>query len=61
MSTGKGKKRIRNVPILYDEVKKRHGILLTDTAWASLVSAAKKNNVSVSELIEVWARNCDAE
>lgn len=56
MSTGKGKKRIRNVPVLHDEIKRRHGVLLTDTAWASLVKEAQKNSVSVSEMIESWAR-----
>ncbi|MDJ0798348.1 MAG: hypothetical protein QNJ51_16275 [Calothrix sp. MO_167.B12] len=57
MSTGKGKKRVKNVPVLHDEIKKRHGILLTDTAWAALVKKAKEDSVSVSEMIESWARS----
>jgi hypothetical protein len=59
MSTGQGKKRIRNVPVLHDEIKKRHGILLTDTAWTLLVNEAQKNKVSVSEMIESWARSLE--
>lgn len=57
MSSGKGKKRVRNVPVLYDEVKKRHGILLTDTAWTLLSNEAQKKNISISEFIESWARS----
>lgn len=50
MSTGKGKKRIKNTPVLHDEVKKRHGILLTDTAWNLLSKEAQSKNVSISDL-----------
>lgn len=61
MSTGKGKKRVKNTPVLHDEVKKRHGILLTDTAWKKLVDTAKLRDTSVSEMIEKWARSLTAD
>jgi hypothetical protein len=32
MSTGKGRKRVINTPVLYDEPKKKRGVMLTDTA-----------------------------
>jgi hypothetical protein len=57
MSTGKGKKRIKNTPVLYDEIKKQRGINLTDTAWEILARIAKTEQISVSELIERYARN----
>lgn len=57
MSTGKGKKRIKNTPVLYDEIKKQRGINLTDTAWEILARTAKIQQISVSELIERYARN----
>ncbi|MBE9057933.1 hypothetical protein [Sphaerospermopsis sp. LEGE 08334] len=56
MSTGKGKKRIKNTPVLYDEIKKQRGINLTDTAWEILARQAKTEKISVSELIERYAR-----
>ncbi|MBD2208189.1 hypothetical protein H6G33_25485 [Calothrix sp. FACHB-1219] len=52
MSTGKGKKRVKNTPVLYDEVKKRRGVWLTDTAWHSVQELAVKNDVSASEYLE---------
>jgi hypothetical protein len=59
MTTGKGKKRVRNLPVFYDELKKVHEIMLTPTAWKKLQDMARKQNTSISELIETWARNCD--
>ena len=56
MSTGKGQKRVKNTPVFYDEMKKRRGINLTDTAWGILARQAKIENISVSELIERYAR-----
>jgi hypothetical protein len=52
MSTGKGKKRIKNVPVLYEESKKRRGVMLTDTAWSNAVIKARENGISVSEYLE---------
>lgn len=57
MSTGKGQKRVKNTPVFYDEIKKRRGINLTDTAWEILARTAKIQQISVSELIEQYARN----
>jgi hypothetical protein len=65
MSTGtctergrsKGQKRVKNTPVFYDEMKKRRGINLTDTAWGILARRAKIEKISVSELIERYARN----
>jgi hypothetical protein len=56
-SRGKGQKRVKNTPVFYDEMKKRRGINLTDTAWEILAKQAKIEKISVSELIERYARN----
>ncbi|WP_414583068.1 hypothetical protein [Scytonema sp. PCC 10023] len=55
MSTRKGKKAVKNVPLFHDEVKTRHHILLTPTAWQRLQQRAKEQEISVSELVERWA------
>ncbi|WP_414581405.1 hypothetical protein [Scytonema sp. PCC 10023] len=55
MSIRKGKKAVKNVPLFHDEVKTRHHILLTPTAWQRLQQRAKDQGISVSELIERWA------
>lgn len=56
MSTGKGKKRVRNVPVLHDEPKKRRGVWLTDTAWHSIQEYAAHHGVSASECLEELIR-----
>ena len=61
MSTKKGKKRIKNVPVLHNELKKRHGVLLTDTAWEALKKKAKEDGISISEMIEAWAKKMHGE
>jgi hypothetical protein len=38
-------------------MKKRRGVNLTDTAWGILARRAKIEKISVSELIERYARN----
>ncbi|WP_424094545.1 hypothetical protein [Moorena producens] len=53
----KSQKRMRGIPIHYDELKKKHTVMLTDTAWEKLRASAKRNGVSVGELIERWARS----
>lgn len=53
----KGKKRLKGVPILHDEVKQTHGIKLTDTAWDEIGKAAIELGISRSELIERYGRN----
>ena len=52
MSTGKGIKRIKNVPVLYEETKKQRGVMLTDTAWSKAVIKAREKEISVSEYLE---------
>ena len=59
MSSRKGKKGIRDVPMFHDELKKQRGILLTDTAWAAINNAARNTGVSASELIEQWGRQLE--
>jgi hypothetical protein len=56
MSTGKGKKRVKNTPVLYNEAKKRRGVWLTDTAWHSVQELAVKKDVSASEYLEEMIR-----
>ena len=57
MSMRKGQKGLKNIPYIYDEVKRTHGISVTDTAWELLRSEAKKKGISISELIEKWIRD----
>ncbi|BAY81291.1 CopG domain protein DNA-binding domain protein [Calothrix parasitica NIES-267] len=57
MSTKKGQKRLKNIPVLHDEVKERHQIVVTPTAWNNMKSKASKEGLSISELIETLARN----
>lgn len=52
----KGQKRLRNIPVFYDEVKSSHNIKLTKTAWDAINFVAKKQGISASELIERWGR-----
>ena len=54
MSTRKGKKPLRNIPLFYDEVKQNHNLSFTPKAWTRLQTVAKTAGVSVSELIEQW-------
>lgn len=56
MSTRKGKKGLRDVPIFYAQKKRKHGICLTDMTWEALNELARQQNVSVSEFIERWVR-----
>ncbi|WP_208351289.1 hypothetical protein [Aetokthonos hydrillicola] len=52
MSTGKGIKRTKNRPVLYEEFKKCRGIYLTDTAWKLAQEKAHSLEISASEYIE---------
>ncbi|NMG05698.1 hypothetical protein DP117_02025 [Brasilonema sp. UFV-L1] len=56
MSSRKGKKAVRGVPLFYDEKKRVHGITLTNFVWEGLTALAHQQQISVSELIERWAR-----
>ncbi len=57
MSTKKGKKRIKNIPVLHEEMKRQHSIMLTDIAWNKLKELSDKQKLSISELIEQWVRD----
>ncbi|MCC5603676.1 hypothetical protein [Nostoc favosum] len=50
------KKRLRNIPILHSEVKKRHQIVVTPTAWKNMNQVATERGISISELIEEFGR-----
>ncbi|NEO03280.1 MAG: hypothetical protein F6K50_50610 [Moorea sp. SIO3I7] len=53
----KTKKRMRGIPVYYDELKKQHGVFLTDTAWKWLQLSAKDSGTSVGEFLERWIRS----
>jgi DNA-binding PadR family transcriptional regulator len=52
----KGQKNIKGVPELYNEIKKRVNIALTPSGAEMLKEVAAKEDLSVSELIERFAR-----
>lgn len=60
MSTGKGIKRMKNTPVLYEETKKQRGVMLTDTAWKTAVIKAREKGISVSEYLERLLRGVTA-
>ena len=43
---------MRGVPVHYDELKKKHGIWLTDYAWGKLRQKSKEAGVSAGEFLE---------
>lgn len=60
MSSAEGRKtikRMRGIPVHYNELKKQHGIFLTDTAWKWLQLSAKDSGTSVGEFLERWIRS----
>ncbi|MGJ5676438.1 MAG: hypothetical protein ACR9NN_23020 [Nostochopsis sp.] len=56
MSTGKGNKRVKSIPVLHEEVKKQHSIMLTDVVWDKLKVMAQEKGLSISEFVEQWIR-----
>jgi deoxyhypusine synthase len=56
----KGKKRLKNIPILHDEVKQRHQIVVTPTAWGNMKCEADLKGISISELIEEFGRRINS-
>ncbi|NEO03724.1 MAG: hypothetical protein F6K50_53115 [Moorea sp. SIO3I7] len=56
-SNKKSQKRMRGIPVHYDELKKAHNIMLTNSSWEWLRASAKQSGVSVGELIERWVRS----
>ena len=61
MQPSKGKKRIRNQPVFYDEMKERHMVVITPTAWRKLLALAIDANLSASECLERIIRDIDSE
>ncbi|NEQ86683.1 MAG: hypothetical protein F6K26_43500 [Moorea sp. SIO2I5] len=53
----KSQKRMKGIPVHYNELKKTHGIMLTDTVWKWLQLSAKESGVSVGEFVERWVRS----
>lgn len=51
-----GQKRIKGVPVYWDELKSKRTLTLTDTAWNELRIKAEQLGVSKSELIEALSR-----
>ncbi|MGJ5675936.1 MAG: hypothetical protein ACR9NN_20355 [Nostochopsis sp.] len=48
------------MPVLHDEVKQRHQIVVTPTAWENMKNEASKRGISVSELIEEFGRRINS-
>ncbi len=48
---------MRGIPVYYNELKKTHTIMFTDTVWKWLQLSAKDSNTSVGEFIERWVRS----
>ena len=63
MATKKGQKRLKNIPILHEELKQRHQIHVTPTAWNNIKLEASRRGISISELIEEFGRtiNCPTD
>ncbi|MBR8840283.1 MAG: hypothetical protein DSM106950_41410 [Stigonema ocellatum SAG 48.90 = DSM 106950] len=56
-----GEKRMRNVPIMYDERKQKFNLGLTPTAIDIIKMIAKNQGTSASEVVERWARGSQEE
>ncbi|MFB2770975.1 hypothetical protein ACE1AT_17035 [Pelatocladus sp. BLCC-F211] len=54
------KKRLKNVPVLHDEVKTKRTVVLTPTAWENIKTEASKRGISASEFIEEWGRRINS-
>jgi hypothetical protein len=50
--TTKGRKRLRNQPVLHSEVKQKRTISLTPTAWGIVETRAQEQNISMQECLE---------
>ncbi|MBG1262666.1 hypothetical protein [Nostoc commune] len=51
------KKRLKNIPVLHDEVKTKRTVVLTPTAWKNIKAEAANQKTSASELISCSAFN----
>lgn len=61
MQPNKGKKRIKNQPVFYNEMKERHMIVVTPTVWKKLQALAIDADLSVSEYLERLVRDIGCE
>jgi hypothetical protein len=61
MQPSKGKKRIKNQPIFYDELKKPKTFTLTPTAWKKLQALSIDAGLSASEYLERLIREIDGD
>jgi len=61
MQQGKGKKRIKNQPVFYNEIKERRTLSLTPTAWEKLVKLSHEAQTSASEYMERLIRGIDGD
>jgi cytidylate kinase len=52
MSMPKGKKVMRGIPQIHEELKAKHSIWFTPTSWEKLQRKAIRENISVSEILE---------
>ena len=43
---------MKNEPVFYDEIKKTHGISLTNSSWLGIKEKALREGLSASEYIE---------
>jgi hypothetical protein len=59
MQPEKGKKRIKNQPVLYDELKQRKTFSLTPSAWKKLQALSIYSGLSASEYLERLIREID--
>ncbi len=50
------RKKLKNVPVLHSELKQRHQIVVTPTAWENMKKEAGSRDISISELIEEFGR-----
>lgn len=60
MSTIKGKKRLKNQPVLHQQLKKPRTIWLTSESWEQVQEIAAKKGISSSEYVEQLIRECHA-
>jgi len=49
-------KRMKDIPVLRDEVKAKRTLSLTPTAWENIKQEAARLQISASELVEEWGR-----
>ncbi|WP_293113293.1 hypothetical protein [Moorena sp. SIO4G3] len=48
---------MRGIPVLHDELKKPHNIMLTGSSWKWLQLSAKEAGISAGEYVERWIRS----